>query len=329
MPNNPNLYMCKLCGKTNIHRTHIVREMFFGTRETFSYYECESCGSLQISSTPSDLKRFYPQDYYSYLPTIKPNAASRVRDWLRRQRTSYTLTGRNIIGGMIQLVGRNDYFDYPWEWFRSTGVNLNSKILDIGCGNGKLLLSLREQGFRKLIGIDPFRMKSEFFNNVTLLKAFIFEINDSYDLVMAHHSLEHMPEPMEALAQMRDISKPGGFILVRIPVLGQSWMKYGVNWVELDAPRHLFLASISGFTDLITRIGGLKLEKILFDGISFEIAGSELYMRDIPLFPQELKGATNIDRHFSKDEIENFEKAVQKLNAQRTAGRAAFFIRVT
>jgi len=50
-------------------------------------------------------------------------------------------------------------------------LNKNSKILDIGCGAGNLLLELRELGFIHLVGIDPYIEKDiEYKNGVKILK---------------------------------------------------------------------------------------------------------------------------------------------------------------
>ena len=53
---------CRICGGSPGAR-HVAREMMYGTREAFGYFECSSCGCLQIAEVPADLARFYPADY--------------------------------------------------------------------------------------------------------------------------------------------------------------------------------------------------------------------------------------------------------------------------
>ncbi|HET9023676.1 MAG TPA: class I SAM-dependent methyltransferase [Burkholderiaceae bacterium] len=301
--------------------------MYFGTRETFEYHQCGHCGSLQIAEVPCDLARFYPDYYYSHVPAVSPGKSSPVREWLRRQRTAYALSGRNVVGAALKLAGRGEYFDYPWEWFQDSGVTTSSRILDVGCGSGQLLFSMRLCGFDNLVGIDPFRRESQILDGVSLLKTTLFDLEDRFDLVMSHHSLEHMESPAAALAKMRDLVAPGGALLIRLPVLGQPWEAYGVNWVELDAPRHLFIPSEAGFRALVERVGGLDVTSMRSDGTAFEIAGSELYTRDIPLYPPELAGRSNVNEHFSREEIADMTRKVGEMNASGAGGRATFHLR--
>jgi len=50
-------------GNSKVHR---VKEMFYGTAEEFTYFECEECGCLQIAEIPDDLSNYYRNDYYSF-----------------------------------------------------------------------------------------------------------------------------------------------------------------------------------------------------------------------------------------------------------------------
>src|SRR5215207_2984399 len=57
---------CRVCGHEGSPTTLHVREMMFGTREPFTYEQCETCGSLQIQSIPPDLELYYPPSYQAY-----------------------------------------------------------------------------------------------------------------------------------------------------------------------------------------------------------------------------------------------------------------------
>ena len=54
---------CRICGNKEGNAPFEAREMMFGTRERFTYFECNSCGCLQIAEIPDDLARFYAADY--------------------------------------------------------------------------------------------------------------------------------------------------------------------------------------------------------------------------------------------------------------------------
>ena len=40
--------------------------MHYGTRESFEYFECGSCGRLQVREIPTNLSKYYLDDYYSF-----------------------------------------------------------------------------------------------------------------------------------------------------------------------------------------------------------------------------------------------------------------------
>src|SRR4051812_1009865 len=67
---------CQVCSYsiTDDHR-HAAREMMFGTRETFDYFECTYCGCLQLHPVPHDLPRFYPPQYRAFAPVVLPKTS--------------------------------------------------------------------------------------------------------------------------------------------------------------------------------------------------------------------------------------------------------------
>ena len=58
-------FTCKICGEKCIVAAYKVKEMYFGTKDEFTYYECGDCGCLQISVFPENVASYYPENYYS------------------------------------------------------------------------------------------------------------------------------------------------------------------------------------------------------------------------------------------------------------------------
>lgn len=59
-------YKCKICGAEAEHKVYQVKEMYFGTGEEFTYFECGQCQCMQIASIPDNLGDFYGNEYYSF-----------------------------------------------------------------------------------------------------------------------------------------------------------------------------------------------------------------------------------------------------------------------
>ena len=57
---------CRICGNRTDHKIYRVKEMYFGTRQEFEYFECERCQCLQIVKIPENLGEFYRHEYYSF-----------------------------------------------------------------------------------------------------------------------------------------------------------------------------------------------------------------------------------------------------------------------
>jgi SAM-dependent methyltransferase len=326
---------CKICNNDISNRAFVVREMQLGLREEFAYFECSKCGCLQIEEIPFDLSKYYPDNYYSYLadspslehPTngIKSVRAKLIIKILSRHYFSSKSSLGSWLAERSSLAG-----DYPY-WVRHQKLNLglqfDSSILDVGCGKGKLLLDLNLLGFSNLLGIDPFLKDDVVYQNgVKILSKGVEELDRQFDLVMLHHSFEHMPEPLATLRKAYELVKPGHYLLLRIPLAGSySWRKYGVNWASLDAPRHLYLHTRDSIQILATQ-AGFEVAEVVYDADGFSHWGSELYLRDIPLTDERSPWGGRQRHTFSQEEMAQFARQDEELNRTGEADCAAFYL---
>ncbi|MGC8006318.1 class I SAM-dependent methyltransferase, partial [Salmonella enterica] len=78
-------------------------------------------------------------------------------------------------------------------------------------------------------------------NGLTIKKIDFLDFNAyDFDVIMYNHSFEHLSNPVEHLQQAYRSLKSSGKLIIRIPTVSSfAWTKYGVNWVQLDAPRHI------------------------------------------------------------------------------------------
>lgn len=274
---------CAVCATHDQHPLFHVREMYFGTGETFDYFECRECGTLQIREIPPDLARHYPEHYYSFAGTPpKPRPALESR--LRRRRTDAWLGHGGALGGVLGRLGRRrEYFD----WFRGIPLSSESHILDVGCGGGSLLLKMRKDGFAHLAGLDPYiRERIDYGGGLVIEKRALAEEARRFDLVMLHHAFEHVADPAATMAEIARRLAPGGHALIRLPIAGgYAWRKYRQHWYALDAPRHLFIPTLRAMHLLAVR-AGLTIRRVFFDSDVGQFLASEAYQRDIPLVEQ-------------------------------------------
>ena len=314
---------CIICDNVKNNTTIGVKELQLGLNEVFDYQQCGSCGSLQLQNIPADLGKYYPNNnYYSFNLGV---AVSQKADSFRKAQSDYLLFNKNKIAGSLFTIG----FKMPeyYHWMKNTGAKYSDAVLDIGTGNGSLLTKLSRMGFTNLTGIDPFINESREHGPVKILKMDVFGVRQQYNLIMMHHSLEHMFEPKKVLQQLKNILNPGGKLLIRIPVMGNyGWKKYGICWSGIDAPRHIFIPTEKALRMMMAETG-FEIEHFEYDSNDYVIWSSEQYLKGVTL--QDPKSYM-IDRKasiFSKEQIKEFKKIMKKENEKGNGDTAAIYLR--
>ena len=183
-------YRCRICDSEATH-AFAAREMMYGTREVFWYFECPDCGCVQIAEIPGDLGRFYPPNYYSMeVPS---------RSWQRRLKGPI-LRALLAAGRAVPPLGRSLQQLHPqlqllFLYQAAAKARRDARILDVGCGVGLLLEYLVDTGYRDSVGIDPFiAAERSYRNRILVRQADIFVVDGRFDVISFNHSLEHMPD---------------------------------------------------------------------------------------------------------------------------------------
>lgn len=99
-------------------------------------------------------------------------------------------------------------------------INSDSKVLDVGCGDGNLLKCIQYYKDCNCVGIDLFKLedtdKIRFFQLDITKDVFPFQ-NDTFDLIIMNHVMEHLFEVSHMLREINRILKPGGRLYVETP----------------------------------------------------------------------------------------------------------------
>jgi ubiquinone/menaquinone biosynthesis C-methylase UbiE len=206
----------------------------------------------------------------------------------------------------------------------------SERILDVGCGSSPhRLAAFKRCGFAELTGVDPFIDADTQYHGIPVYRRTINQVKGEFGMIMFHHSLEHVPDPVAALRVAARLLTTGGTCLVRIPVMGTHlWREFGVNWSELDAPRHLHLMSTQTMNAL-AQITGFRIRKIQFDSQGWEIAASYQYQADIPLRDAHSFSQEGQHSMFSAARLQEFEAEAEQLNRRSDGGRACFYLEKT
>jgi SAM-dependent methyltransferase len=308
--------VCKICNNDKISEFYQVREMMFGLDETFTYFFCNNCNCLQIAAFPPSMDKYYGNNYYSLLPdkTLIKKLITQLAVWRDRAE----LNGNNFLGRIISnfAPSREEirFISYL------EGIEKDSKILDIGAGMGFHLRRLEAVGFTNLKGIDPF-LKQEVItsSSITIFKKYLRDYTEKdFNLITLHHTFEHLPNPRETLELVYDKLLPGGYCVIRIPVVpNEAWSLYKENWFQIDAPRHFFILSPDTMAFLCKPIG-FKIEGIIHDSMPSQYYISEQYRKGIPIIRQA---------KMSKEEKARFEQKTMIANRLGRGDQAIFILR--
>jgi ubiquinone/menaquinone biosynthesis C-methylase UbiE len=132
--------------------------------------------------------------------------------------------------------------EYNW-WFvsrRNTILSMignmpkDTKILDIGCSGGVLMLALKAAGFTNISGLDFSpeaieQCKSKGLENVFVMDAHFPDFkDDEFDLIIASDCLEHLEKDEVALKSWQRILKKGGQGLIFVPAYMSLWSEHDV-----------------------------------------------------------------------------------------------------
>jgi SAM-dependent methyltransferase len=314
---------CRICGNSERNGTVRVREMMFGFRDEFTYFECSSCGCLQISEIPANMSKYYPPDYHPFQGVPGESAWGR---FVRISTDRHAVLGTGLAGKA--LSGR--YQSALRPMLGGEMPRQDSRILDVGCGAGTFLLALRDIGFTNLVGVDPYVEGDVDAEPVKIVKGSIMDLPDreKFDFVYFNHSLEHIWDQREALTKAGRLMASGGLCVVRMPVKTDIvWSLYGVHWVQIDAPRHFCVHTVSSFSHL-ARQCNLTMKGVTFDSTEFLFMGSEQYKRDIPLMAEKSYYVNPKKCVFTAGEIRSFRKRASELNKIGKGDQAAFLLAV-
>ncbi len=310
---------CVICGNKHHNKNYVARENMFGTNDSFSYVQCKECDCLQITETPENMGQYYENRYYSF----QSERVGSLKRFVDKQRAKYYLFNETWSGLLLsKLKPKRDLVALS-----KIPLNRSSLVLDVGCGSGKLLQLMQNVGMKNLLGIDRYIESSIVYESgLRIDKKTLFEVEQKQDVIMFHHSFEHIAEQIETLVRARSLLTPGGVILIRVPTVSSyAWKHYGVDWVQLDAPRHFFLHSIKSMA-LLAKNTDLKLVHHHHDSWSFQFTGSEM-IKNNHLGQMNKSNCGALQKPvFSKKEIAVYERFSQKLNAIQLGDSVSFYL---
>ena len=156
------------------------------------------------------------------------------------------------------------YMD-KWDgdlFFDLLALNKNDKVLELGCGTGRLSLNVAPK-VKSFTGIDISEKTIEkakehlHFDNIKLLCADFLEytFNEKFDLVFSSLTFMHIKEKLEAIAKISSLLNPNGRVVISLDKNRETYIEYGTRKLEIypDSPEEIVvLMEKVGLTNIET-----------------------------------------------------------------------------
>jgi SAM-dependent methyltransferase len=186
-------FPCRLCAGTDLHLYYTL-----GNDHQFHYFRCSGCGLVNY----------------------------RLADGL--DQGQYT---RIIVDPRDDTSPGNHDNDQAVH-FLKRHVPTPGRLVDVGCGNGRLLWSAKQIGWdvkglelsAEMSAYAAERVGCEVVADDFLAVDPPPEDRESFDVVSLRHVLEHLPDPILAMERISCLLRPGGLLLVEIPNI-EGWSR--------------------------------------------------------------------------------------------------------
>lgn len=151
---------------------------------------------------------------------------------------------------------------------------LNSKvILEFGVGKGYNIINIEAE---KKFAYDLAEHLKVFYENTdTEFVSSIENLSERIDLVICHHVLEHVPDPVGVLDLLKSKLKADGKILIHVPYeCGRRFKKP----IETDKDFHIYSWNPQTLSNL-AKMAGFRIEKIKLRRFGYDFFASRISMK--------------------------------------------------
>jgi SAM-dependent methyltransferase len=163
-----------------------------------------------------------------------------------------------------------------------------ARLLEVGSGMGHLTGQLEDtfETFGCDINHWAVKKSKEVVNQSLLQTASAQEIpfrNNSFNVVIIKHIVEHLPDPQKAVNEIGRVTEPGGTLILATPNLDSLLKPWkGGKWIGYQDPTHISLKRPSEWVDMI-RSADFSPLKVFSDGF-WDVP----YVRFVPAVMQKL-----------------------------------------
>jgi SAM-dependent methyltransferase len=208
---------CPVCLKGKgiiLHTQEFVLPENYPLPNAYDIVECQSCGFVYADTTASqaDYNLFYANLSKYEDKSVATGGGDNLYDAHRLEQTASDI--------------------------RKVLPDKNASVLDIGCGNGGLLLALKHSGYNNVTGLDPSRkcVATVRGQGINALAGDIFsaDFDAQFDCIILSHVLEHIYDLRGAVRRLTSWLRVDGISYVEVPDASRYSDYYVVPYYYFD-----------------------------------------------------------------------------------------------
>ncbi len=190
---------------------------------------CNECGLIRTEPMPTEeeLANYYQSQYrIEYQGSMKGPPKFHITRSLREAKKRIDLLSDYLLSG--------------------------AEVLDLGCGSGEFLALARDRGCQ-VVGLEPGNSYAEYAQQKHSLNVHIASWDkiefprESFDVITAHHVLEHLRNPVGAVNSITNWLKTGGIVYLSVPNMlpnqKPSFERFHFAHIHGFTPKTLMLAA--------------------------------------------------------------------------------------
>lgn len=166
------------------------------------FFQCNKCRAIGKVNSPIWLEEI-SKIYQTYMPYYQGEGAEqKFRDKQGELRPRSDVLAENLV--------------------QAAKLSSAGSVLDVGCGNGAFLKALNtalpgwqlngnDLGAHFRTEIEALAPGAKFFPGE------VYDLDAKFDLISLIHCLEHVIDPVDIMARIREMLKPGGKVFIEVP----------------------------------------------------------------------------------------------------------------
>lgn len=220
---------------------------------------CTGCGLRRQDPRPSMeiIGRYYGAGYNAFVGRTRSAAKQARWDFLRDSGSG--APGRGLLARLARPLAR-PLADWAFDVTLPLDGAAPPRVVEIGCGYGDLLMYLQSRGCAvQGVDLDPGAAAVGARHGVPIHVGHVADLKlpaASFDRAVMCHSLEHVPDPREQLAELARLLRPGGVLHLAVPNGQSAGLRLeGRAWLHLSHPLHLWFFDAATLTRLVRECG--------------------------------------------------------------------------